>query len=101
MNISIIRYILGWVLAIEGGFMSLPCLVAVIYGESGGWYFAVIGTIAALTGLCMIRKKTSEQYLLYPGGKHCYCTELDSAQCGRSPALLAQWRDPLLHRRAV
>lgn len=57
MNISIIRYILGWVLAIEGGFMSLPCLVAVIYGESSGWYFAVIGTIAALTGLCMIRKK--------------------------------------------
>ena len=57
MNISIIRYILGWVLAIEGGFMFLPCLVAVIYGESGGWYFAVIGTLAALTGLCMIRKK--------------------------------------------
>lgn len=56
MNISIIRYILGWVLAIEGGFMFLPCLVAVIYGESSGWYFAVIGTIAALPGLCMIRK---------------------------------------------
>ena len=57
MNTSMIRYILGWVLAIEGAFMFLPCLVAVIYGESCGWYFAAVGTAAVLIGLCMIRKK--------------------------------------------
>ena len=36
MNGSMIRYILGQVLRIEGILMLLPCIVAVIYQEEEG-----------------------------------------------------------------
>ena len=39
MNKSIIRYILGWVLVLEGILLLLPCLVALIYREQCGWYY--------------------------------------------------------------
>lgn len=42
MNTSIIRYVLGQVLKIEGLFMLLPCLVALLYKEGSG--FAFLGT---------------------------------------------------------
>ena len=36
MNRSIIRYVLGNVLKIEGALMLLPCIVAIIYWEKEG-----------------------------------------------------------------
>ncbi len=41
MNISIIRYILGWILNIEAALMLLPCLTALIYQEKSGIYFVI------------------------------------------------------------
>ena len=41
MNYAIIRYILGWILNFEAAFMLLPCIVAMIYGESQGWAFVI------------------------------------------------------------
>ena len=32
MNYPMIRYILSWVLKVEGALMFLPCLAALIYG---------------------------------------------------------------------
>lgn len=42
MNYSIIRYILCRVLEFEALFMSLPCLVGIIYGEKSTIYFALV-----------------------------------------------------------
>jgi trk system potassium uptake protein TrkH len=43
MNYSVIRYILCWVLQVEGLFMALPCVTALIYREESGWaFFAVM-----------------------------------------------------------
>lgn len=42
MNYSIIRYILCRVLEFQGMFLSLPCLVALIYGEREGISYAVV-----------------------------------------------------------
>ena len=39
MNTSIIRYILGSVLKLEGVLLLLPCIVAGIYSEKSGIYF--------------------------------------------------------------
>lgn len=39
MNYSIIRYILCRVLEFEGIFLSLPCIVALIYGEKEGYVY--------------------------------------------------------------
>lgn len=36
MNLAMIRHVLGWTLGIEGAFMALPCLVALVYGEAAG-----------------------------------------------------------------
>ena len=33
MNYRMIGYVLFWVLKIEGAFMALPCIIAIIYGE--------------------------------------------------------------------
>ena len=42
MNFSIIRYILFRVLEFAALFLSLPCLIAIIYQEKAGYSFAVV-----------------------------------------------------------
>lgn len=55
MNRSIIIYILGWILKLEGAFMVLPCITALCYQESSGWSFLgvmlgcmILGTLVTL-----------------------------------------------------
>lgn len=50
MNYSIIRYILCRVLEFEGLFLSLPCLVALIYGEKDGYAFLATMLFCLLIG---------------------------------------------------
>ena len=49
MNVSIIRYILFRVLEFAALFLSLPCLVAIIYQEKAGFSFAVVMAGCLLT----------------------------------------------------
>jgi trk system potassium uptake protein TrkH len=39
VNYRMIGYVLAWVLVVEGAIMSLPCAIALIYGESQGFVF--------------------------------------------------------------
>lgn len=57
MNRSIISYILGWVLKLEGMFLLIPCLVAVAYREESGWYFLATGIAAFVMGALITHKK--------------------------------------------
>ena len=57
MNSSIIRYILGGVLKIEGILMFLPCLVAAIYGEREGGCYLFIAILCIVLGILMTLKK--------------------------------------------
>lgn len=57
MNTSVIKYILGHVLKIEGLLMLLPCAVALIYGETEGIYFAAVALSCLLLSLLAGRKK--------------------------------------------
>ena len=41
MNGAMIRYILGYILKIEAGFLLLPCIVAVIYREPEGFSYVL------------------------------------------------------------
>lgn len=64
MNYSAIIYILGWILEFEGAFLLLPCLVAVIYGETEGLSFLAVMLGSLLLG-CLFRKlgkKNTEFY---------------------------------------
>lgn len=40
MNLSMIRYIAGWILSFEAAFLSLPCLIALLYREKEGIAFS-------------------------------------------------------------
>ena len=57
MNISIILYTLGRVLAIESAFMVLPGIVALIYQENNWWTYFVVALIGMLAGLLISLKK--------------------------------------------
>lgn len=57
MNYSIIVYILGWILKLEGAFMLLPCIVAVIYREKAGFSFLFVAAICLALGFATSIKR--------------------------------------------
>lgn len=57
MNFSMILFILGWVLEFEAGFMMLPCIVALVYGEKQGFAYLIVALVSALIGALIVRKK--------------------------------------------
>jgi len=60
MNYRMIRNILGWLLIFECGFMILPAVTAVVYGESQLWHFlATMLLCGGLGGLCVLKKPKS------------------------------------------
>lgn len=50
MNKSVIRYILSWVLQIEGALLLLPCVVALLYRERSGFAFAAVALLCLCIG---------------------------------------------------
>lgn len=57
MNYSMIVYILGWVLNIEGLFLIPSCIVALIYGEKSGSAYLITMVVCLSLGLLVTRKK--------------------------------------------
>lgn len=74
MNLSMIRYILGCVLAVEGLLLMPFSLVGLIYGENEGWWYLIVGACALLLGLLIVRKKPSSQVFYLKEG--CVSTAL-------------------------
>ncbi len=61
MNISIIKYILGWILKFEAGFMLLPALVGLLYREiKDALIYIGMALLCLLTGYLLSRKKPSK-----------------------------------------
>jgi trk system potassium uptake protein TrkH len=61
MNFSIIVYIIGYVLKIEGALMLAPTLVGVYYGESEYLGFGIVAIATFLIGLLLSFKKPKNQ----------------------------------------
>ena len=74
MNISIIRYILGQVLRLEGLFLLLPCIVALIYRETSGLSFLATALLCIMLGTLMTYKKPSSHMFYLKEG--CITTAL-------------------------
>ncbi|WP_194608659.1 TrkH family potassium uptake protein [Clostridium vitabionis] len=55
MNFAMISHILGWVLNVEAAFMLLPCLTAVVYGESAGFCFLATMAACLVLGFLLTR----------------------------------------------
>jgi len=68
MNISIILYTLGRVLAIESAFMVLPGIVALIYRENNWWTYFVVALAGMLAGfLISVKKPKNTQFFAKEG----------------------------------
>lgn len=64
MNLSMIRYVLGLVMMFEGAFLSLPCVVALIYQEKKGFSFFIMMIICLLLGF-LLRYKKQKNHVFY------------------------------------
>ena len=64
MNYAMIRYILAWVLKVEGALLSLPCIIALIYQEKQGLiYIFCMAVCLAIGFLGTVKKpKNTEIY---------------------------------------
>ena len=57
MNYRMITYILGWILLFEAGFLLVPSLTALIYGEAAIKSFLLSIAICVLASALLIFKK--------------------------------------------
>ena len=61
MNSSIIRFILGHVLRIEGMLLFLPAFISGFYHENEGLYYVTVAILCLLLGFLMTRKPPPNQ----------------------------------------
>ncbi|MBQ7034571.1 MAG: TrkH family potassium uptake protein, partial [Clostridia bacterium] len=61
MNFSIIIYIVGYILKIEGLLMLLPALTGLIYREQEGWAYLICAVAIGILGLLLTVKKPKNQ----------------------------------------
>ena len=57
MNRRMVFYLLGWILNMESVFMALPCVTALIYGETAGIHFLITAVVTAIIGFLLTFKK--------------------------------------------
>ncbi len=57
MNYNVVIYVLGRVLQLEGGFMLLPALVALVYSEWQGLTYLCLALAVELIGFVITRRK--------------------------------------------
>ncbi|MCR5211269.1 MAG: TrkH family potassium uptake protein [Lachnospiraceae bacterium] len=74
MNRKIIRYILGTVCRAEGLLLLLPCVAALYFGETEGFYYLITSGIALLLSLILARKKPDNAVFFLKEG--CIATAL-------------------------
>lgn len=60
MNASIIRYILGHIIRIEGFFLFLPCFISIIYKEEEFFAYFIVAIICLLLGSLLTLKKAKD-----------------------------------------
>ncbi len=87
MNISMIVYVLGWVLKLEAGLMLLPMICALIYKEMWAFNSLAIGAfIALLIGtLATIKKPKKTAYFVREGFVICALSWLIMSLIGALP----------------
>ena len=95
MNSSIIRFILGHVLRIEGLLLFLPAIVSGIYQEHEGLYYVTVAAICLLLGAFMTWKPPKSISM------YCHCFKLDYTQLFWMPSFLFKRGNPILNRRFI
>lgn len=74
MNISMIRYTLGYILKLEGAFVLLPCIIALIFREDQLSAYLIVSGICFLVGGLLAYKKPANTIIYLKEG--CIATAL-------------------------
>ena len=74
MNVSIIRYILGHIIKLEGFFMLLPCVIAIIFHEKELFTYLAMAVACILLGSLLTLKKSKDTVFYLKEG--CVATAL-------------------------
>lgn len=74
MNTSIIRYILGHIIKLEGFFMLLPCVIAIIFHEKELFTYLAMAVACILLGSLLTLKKAKDNVFYLKEG--CIATAL-------------------------
>ena len=74
MNVSIIRYILGHIIKLEGFFMLLPCMIAIIFHEKELFTYLAMAVACILLGSLLTLKKSKDTVFYLKEG--CIATAL-------------------------
>lgn len=72
MNYRSITYILGWIMRVEGVFLLLPVIVALIYGEDIWTIYLVCAFLTLAIGV-LLSLKRSGNFRLFARGRVCVC----------------------------
>ena len=74
MNVSIIRYILGHIIKLEGFFMLLPCVIAIVFHEKELFTYLAMAVVCILLGSLLTLKKAKDTVFYLKEG--CIATAL-------------------------
>ena len=97
MNKSMIAYILGWIMKLEGLFMLIPVLVALIYREHNGVWFAIVAVCALVFGAVVTHKKPESNVFYMREG----CIATAMSWCDRLSAIFPEWGNSVFYRCIV
>ena len=56
MNYGMIRFVLSWILRVEGMLMLLPCLIALVFREQQGWVYLILAVVAVAVGMLISKR---------------------------------------------
>ena len=98
MNTSVIRYLLGYILKLEGFLLLLPCIVAGIYCEKSGIYFLIVALISIAIGFIFSARKPKDFTFYLKEGcattAVCLFTSQEKFQASRMPFLRPSQASP-------
>ena len=101
MNSSMIRYLLGSVLKIEGALLFLPCLVSLCYQEKVGFFLCISGGFLPLAWFCYDVKKAGGYGFLFERRLCDDGAQLDFHEFFRCASILVIRRDTIFDGRFI
>jgi trk system potassium uptake protein TrkH len=68
MNYGMIRFVLSWILRLEGLLMFLPCVIALVCREEEGWVYLILAGIAVAAGVLLSKRPKNMEIYQKEGG---------------------------------
>ena len=99
MNYKMIRFVISWVLKVEGMLMLLPALVGAMYQEKTGFAYLIWGLLCIAAGLILCFRKPSNMEIYSRDGF--VCVKLGCPWCFRSGAVCNYGGNSVLYQCAV